>query len=490
MLTFAQKTLTAVIWNFTGVLGNQLLQFLTTLVLARLLSPAEFGLVALMVVFTHLAATFVESGYGASLIQMQTVPRELASSVFYFNLAMALVLYGVFWYAAVPIAHFYREPLLVPIARVLALTVIFNALGLVQNCLLARQLNFRTQSKATVLATAVAGTIGIALALRGYGVWSLVVQSLCSTGLRALLLWGFSPWRPAWTFSAAAMRAMFPYGSRLLLSGLLGTLYESLIPLFIGKLFPKVELGYYSRAQGTQRLASGSFTTIIIDVIFPAYAAIQDDRVLLRDGYRKTILYTSVVLLPLMFGLAAIAHPLFLVLFTAKWLPSVPYFQVLCFSGALYHLHALNLNVLKATGRSDLYLRLTLIKLVLLVTGAAIAWRFGMMGIVLGQVAVSWLCLGVNTYYTKLLLNYSLRHQIADIGPYFAISLAAAASTYYLGGRIAHLDALLQVALLSLAMLFLFFGLVTLLRLRAPAQLLGRLKAHARGGVRPFIPAE
>lgn len=228
------KAARAVMWNAAGTFGNRALQFATTVALARLLSPAEFGMVAVWAIFTYLANALIESGFGSALIQMQAVAREDESAVFHFNLAMAGLLYAIFWFLADPIARFYGQPELVPLARVLALVFFCNALGLVQGTLLTKQLNFRLLARAQLGATVASGSLGILLALRGWGVWSLAAQTIANAAVRLALLWFQSPWRPLGRFRPAALRAMFPFGSRLLVSSLLSSVMENIYPLIIG----------------------------------------------------------------------------------------------------------------------------------------------------------------------------------------------------------------------------------------------------------------
>jgi len=477
MNTLTQKTFTAVVWNFSGTFGTQAIQFLTTLILARLLSPAEFGLVGMLMAFTLIASSLVDGGFGAALIQ-QSVTHLDESAVFYFNMLIAVCLYAAFWWLAIPIAGFYQQPELVSITRALSLIFPFNALGLVQSSLFTKHLNFRAQTHALMLATFISGIIGVTMAVRHYGVWSLVGQSVSNALLRSVFLWAFSAWRPLRRFHLTSLRAMFPYGARLLVSGLLGTMFDNIYPIIIGKFFAQSEVGFYSRAQLTQRQAADSLTSVVANVSFPAYAALQHDPQALRAGYRQSIRYTSVVLFPLMLGLAAMATPLFLLLFSAKWAPSIPYFQVLCLSGMLYHLHALNLGVMKATGRADLYLRVSVIKLVIAVAGLLIACRFGMPGIVWGQVAISWIGLTINTLYTGTIIAYSLRDQLVDTLPYAAISAASAGIVYLVSLQLAHLAHLLQIGVLLPLLLVLYLGLARLFGLYAPFELLARVRAH------------
>jgi O-antigen/teichoic acid export membrane protein len=479
MTSLTQRALTALLWNMTGTLGNQVVQFAVTIALARLLSPEQFGLVAMLSVFLFLAQTLIDSGYGSALIQKQAATRVHESSVFYLNLALSAVLYVAFWFLMPFIAAYYRRAELVPLGRALALAFPFSALGLVQICLCAKRLDFRTQTRATMVATIVAGTAAIVLAWRGFGAWSLVAQLIGVPLFRSVVLWITSPWRPIAAFSIPALRELFGYGSRLLVAGLLSQAFDGLLPLVIGRMHGAAQAGLYARAQGTQRLAAGSLTTIVVDVAFPVYAAVQHDRAAMRHGYRQSIIHTSAVIFPLMFGLAAVAHPLFRVLFGEPWLPSVPYFQVLCLSGALYHIHALNLNVLKATGRSDLYLGLAVLKMTAAVAVVLISAPFGVAGLVLGQAAISVLALGANTWYGKRLIDYGMRDQCVDLWRILAISLGAAGVVAASAHALPPLPA--PAALVGLVGLHVGLYLVgaRVLRVRGPIEVLRHLRAHA-----------
>ena len=268
---------------------------------------------------------------------------------------------------------------------------------------------------------------------------------------------------------------MFPFGSRLLASSLLGSVAENIYPLIIGKFFTQADVGFYSRAQLAQRQAADSFTGVVVSVSFPAYAAVQHDPALLREGYRRSIVYASVALFPLMLGLAALARPLFLLVFTAKWAASIPYFRVLCLSGLLYHLHALNLSVLKAVGRSDLYLRLAVLKVGLMLAGLLVSVRFGMWGIVWGQVLVSWLGLGINAFYAGRIIQYPLHRQIRDVQAYFWLSAGLAGLTFAASRSLPTLTPFVQSVVWSLGYAAGYLGLARLFRLDAPAALFREL---------------
>ena len=470
----------AVLWNAAGAFGGRAIQFAAAVVLARLLSPAEFGMVAVLAIFTYLANALIESGFGSALIQMQTVTREDESAVFHFNLAMAGLLYAAFWFLAPAIARFYGQPELVPLARVLALVFFCNAFGLVQGTLLTKQLDFRRLTQAQLGATLASGSLGILLALRGWGVWSLAAQTIANAAVRSALLWFQSPWRPLGRFRLASLRAMFPFGSRLLASGLLGSVLENVYPMIIGKFFTQADVGFYARAQLAQRQAADTLTGVIVSVSFPAYAALQHDPAQLREGYRRSIVYASVVLFPLMLGLAALARPLFLLVFTAKWAASIPYFRILCLSGMLYHLHALNLNVLKAVGRSDLYLRLSVLKAALVLGGLLLSVRFGMWGIVWGQVLVSWLGLAINSFYAGRIIHYPLHRQIRDVQVYFWLSAGLAGLAFAASRSLQGLPLAVQTAVLALGYAGGYLGLARLFRLDAPAALFRQFQLQIR----------
>lgn len=473
------RMLRAAAWHGAGTFANRAIQFVITLVLARLLTPAEFGLVAVLTVFTLIANTLVESGFGAALIQKPEVTAADASAVFHFNMAMSGILYAVLWFLAEPIARFYGQPLLAPLARTVSAALVFNALGLVQGTLFARKLDFRPQSKALVLSTGLSGSIGIALATQGCGVWSLVAQIVANSACRALLLWTYSSWRPTLRVDLGALRAMLPYGSRLLASSLLGVLFENSYLMVIGRCFTKADVGFYSRSQLTVRLATDSLTGVIVNVSFPAYATLQDDPVALRREYRRTILHASAVLFPLMLGLAAMATPLFLFLYSEKWAPGIPYFRILCLSGMFFHVHAFNLNVLKAVGRSDLFLRLALVKFVLLLAGLGAALPFGLTGIVWGQVAVSWIGLAVNAFFAGRLMRYPLRDQLCDILPFMGTGALGAGLTYAASLGMGALPPWLQVALLVPLQAGLCLGLAFLVHPEIPTSVLRKLRELA-----------
>lgn len=411
-------------WSFAGIIGPQMLQFGFSVLLARLLVPADFGLIAMLGLFLALAQSMIDSGFGSALIQKQNATRVDESSVFFLNLGFGIIAYGLLWIGAPAIAAFYREPVLIPLSRLMGVSFIINAFGLVQISLLQKSLNFKALAKRSLVAALVSGPVGVILAVKGYGVWSLVAQAIAGNLAQTVLLWFWSDWRPALRFSRKALAGMFGYGSKLFISGILNTVFDNLYPMVIGRLFTKTDLGFYSHALKLQRLPVTTASGVIGQVAFPAFSSIQDDRQRLTSGYRKAIRIACYLVFPLMLGLIAISKPLFIALFTEKWAESVPYFRILCLSGMLYPLHSLNLNALKAVGRSDLFLRLEVLKKGLTIIVVLVTYPYGLTAMVWGQVANSFVALFVNTYYTTHFIEYPLREQARDILPYLTLSIA------------------------------------------------------------------
>ncbi len=416
--------MSALRWSTGERLGNHAIQFIIGIILARLLSPTEFGLVGMLAIFLVVSNLFIESGFGTALVQRQNVTYLDECSVFYFNLVASLVAAAMLSAAAPYIADFYREPILKPLTRFLSINLIINSFGIIQMRILTKAIDFKTQTKVSLYSVFFSGVIGIVCAFKGLGVWSLAIQSVCSNFIRTGLLWIYNRWRPSLTFSIKPLREMFGYSSRLLASGFLSTVMDNLYFLIIGKLFSATELGFYSRAQMFAQLPSYNLCGIVSRVTFPVFALLQNDKTRLKQGYKKSLRTLAGINFPIMFGLVAVAKPLVLVLLTEKWLPCVLYLQILCIAGMMYPLHGINLSILKALGRSDLFFRLTLIKYALMVVNISITWRWGIEMMIWGLMFLNILSYYINSYYSGSIINYGIIEQIKDISPYFAISIA------------------------------------------------------------------
>jgi teichuronic acid exporter len=424
------KSITGLFWSSIERVGGQLVQFITGIILARLLSPYEFGIVGMLTIFMVISFLFIESGFGTALIQKQDITHVDSCSIFYFNIGFSLVITVAISLSAPWIAEFYREPILIPLTRVLSLNIVINAFGLIQTRLLTKAVDFKTQAKAGIAAVTISGILGITLALKGFGVWSLVFQSVGNNFLRTIFLWFLSSWRPSLMFSTRSLKEMFGYGSRILASGLLSTIGDNLYYAIIGRVFSAGELGLYTRAKMFGQLPSQSIASIVGRVTFPVFATIQHKPEKIKDGFKRALSMLAFLTFPLMTGIALTAKPMVILLLTEKWLPCVPFLQLICVVGLMYPLHAININLLKATGRSDLLFKLEIIKQGLVFLNIAIAWRWGVIAIIWGQIIISLISYYLNSYYAGALINYRFVEQLKDLMPYFAVTLLMAASVY------------------------------------------------------------
>jgi O-antigen/teichoic acid export membrane protein len=408
-------TIRALSWSFIEVIGRQGVRFVIGIVLARLLFPEQFGLIGMLTIFMAVARSFLDSGFGAALIQKREPTLTDTCSIFYFNIVVGLVAAGLLCLVAPRIASFYNQPILTPLTRAMSLIIVINSFGLIQSIILSKQINFKTQTKVSLIAGTLSGIMGIILATAGFGVWSLVVQQVSGSLFSTILLWLFSTWRPALIFSFNALKDMFGFGSRLLVSGVLNQIFDNIYLLVIGKLFSAADLGYFTRANTLQALPSQTLSEMVGRVTFPVFSSIQEDLNRLKRGLKKALTVLALVNFPVMVGLAVIARPLVVVLLTEKWAECIPYLQLLCMLGLLYPLHVINLSVLQALGRSDLFLRLEIIKKVLIVINIVVTWRWGISAMIYGMIAVSLISYYLNSYYSGVLLGYSLWEQLRDL---------------------------------------------------------------------------
>ena len=425
-----KKAVHGVFWSSIDRFATQGISFIFSIILARILAPKDYGVVAMIVVFTAIAQAFVDSGFSNALIRKPDLKEKDLSTAFYFNIVVGAVCYGVLFFASPFIADFYNTPILSPIIKITALSVPFNSLCVVQRAILTKRVDFKTQAKVSIICTIVSGIIGLVLAYSGYGVWSLVVQSTFAALVNCLLLWIFSNWRPTLTFCRESFKYLWGYGSKLLASGLLDTTYNNIFPIVIGKFYSPVQLGLFSRAQSYSSLLSSNITGILQRSTFPVLSLIQDDDERLRIDYRRLLRVSAYIIFPLMIGLAALAHPLIITMITAKWEACVIYLQVICFAMMWYPIHAINLNLLQVKGRSDLFLRLEIIKKILGVSIMCITIPMGVLAMCCGMVCSSILCVVINTHYTGKLINVGYFRQMKDLLPILAASLATGAIAY------------------------------------------------------------
>jgi len=418
-----QKTVQALSWSFIEAVAQRGVQFVIGIVLARLLFPEQFGLIGMLLIFMAVSQSFLDSGFGAALIQKQEITQTDICSVFYFNILVGLAAAGLLSFAAPWIAAFYKQPILTPLTRALSLTLVINSFGLVQNALFTKQINFKTQTKVTLIAGILSGIVGITLAVREFGVWSLAIQQISSSFIRTACLWFFSSWRPIPVFSFTSLRKLFGFGSRLLASNVLNQIFDNIYLVVIGRMFSAADLGFFTRAKNLNDLPSQSLSHMVGRVTFPVFSTIQNDHVRLKRGLKKALTTLVLVNFPMMIGLAIVARPLVLVLLTDKWAPSIPYIQLLCAAGLLFPLQLMNLNVLQALGRSDLFLRLELIKKALIVANIAITWQWGISAMIYGMIVTSIISYYLNSYYNGMLISYPIKEQVFDLFPYLMVSV-------------------------------------------------------------------
>jgi len=425
-----QQAINASLWRLLQSLCVQSMNFVVQLVLARLLLPKDFGLVAMIWVLVALTETFVISGFGYALVQRQKATYLDECSAFYFNIVLSVIGCVLLWLVAPLVAGFYSEPALTALIRVLSLQLIVGAFGHVQLALLAKQINFKSGCQIDVAASITSGIVGIAMAFLGLGVWSLVGQQLSRVGVRASLAWYYSKWRPAWLFSFRSLRSMFRFGSSVLCYELVETVYRNIYSAVIGKFFSATDLGYYSRASRLQELPVQSMTTVVTGVAFPVFSQVQHDKVRLKNGLRACLGLLALAILPAMTGSALCAKPLIVVLFTEKWLPCVPYFQMLCIVGAVYPFNMLYAKVLLALGESRLFFWLSLFQRVLIVASIVVTYRWGIRGLVGGQIVGCVISTLLTAEFTGRLVKYRLAPQLLDVLPYVLLSAVVGISVW------------------------------------------------------------
>lgn len=425
-MTLKNKAIHGAVWSFADNIVGSGITFLVGLVLARLLTPVEFGILGMLTIFIAISNSFVDSGFSNALIRKNDAKAIDYNTVFYFNLIVGVGCYILLFIASPAISRFFREPQLLSVTRVLGLVLIINALSIIQRTQFVKKIDFKTQTKVSVISSLSSGSIGIGMAFAGYGIWSLVGQQLSRQFFNTLFLWIYSKWRPVWEFSWKSFHEMFNFGSKLLLSGLLETIYQNIYYLIIGRFYSASQLGQYTRAEQFNAIFSSNLTTVVQRVSYPVLTSIQDEQQRLRETYRKVIKMTMLVTFACMLGLAATAKPLILLLIGEKWLPAVIYLQIICFSGMLYPLHAINLNILQVKGRSDIFLKLEIIKKCIGIVPIMVGIFYGIEFMLFAGVFTSIIAYILNSYYSSQLISYSTWAQIKDILPMFGVSLFVA----------------------------------------------------------------
>lgn len=411
------------LWSSVGKFGTMGLQFISNLVLARLLMPSDYGVIGMLHVFIAISGIFVTAGFGSALIQKKNPTHIDYTSVFYWNLVASIVFYVILYFCGPAIAKFYEMPELCTVLRVQSLSLIIQAFSTVQSNQLQKQLRFKELSIRNIVATLIGTVVAIIMAYLGYGVWSLVASSLVSSTAGVFLLWWMSSWRPTWEFSWQSLKELFSFGGLMALSSFVETVYTNLQSLIIGKWFSSSDLGYYSQAKKLGDIPTTTLAIIVNEVTFPVFSKLQDEKEKLLYGLKKNVSAVTYLAFPMMILLIVIAKPLILLLYGAKWETSVEYFQILCIGSMLYSHNSLNTNICKALGKSNVYFWLQLTKRIIGIAMIIVGVRFGIYGLLWSVALFYYVAFFINGIVNGRLLNYGVFKQIKDIGPTLLLSV-------------------------------------------------------------------
>ena len=426
------KTVKGLGWSALDNAARYGMQFVIGIVLARLLSPDDYGLLGLVGIVTVVCTALVNGGFTTALIRKNDATDDDYNTAFICNLLMSLLLYTVIFLCAPLIANFFGRVELTALVRVSSLGLIIGALGMVQQTRLTKCIDFKTQTKITLVATALSGIVGIGMALAGFGVWALVAQQLMSQAITTLLLYIYNRWLPRFVFSKASFHDLFGFGWKMMVSGLLDAVWKELYQVVVGKFYNPATLGQYTRGRHYAQLFSSNLTMVVQRVTYPVLSNIQDDKERMVSAYRRIIRMSMFVTATCLFFLAAVSEPLIYCMIGPKWHEASTYLPLICLNSALYPLHAINLNMLQVQGRSDLFLGLEVIKKIITLAPLFIGAFVGIMPMLWANFGVGIVAYFLNSYYSGRLLGYSSWMQLRDIAPSLGVATATALSVYFL----------------------------------------------------------
>lgn len=420
------------IWRFLERFGAQIVAFVVSIILARLLDPVVYGTVALVTVFTTILQVFVDSGFGMALVQKKNSDEVDFSTVFYFNIGICAFLYLIMFILAPFIARFYDNEQLSLIIRILSLVLVISGFKSIQSVYVTKHLMFKKFFFATLVGTVISAGVGIFMAYKGYGVWALIAQNLLNQGIDTIILWITVGWRPKRVFSFKRLKSLFSFGWKLLASALLDVGYNQLRALIVGKKYSAEDLAYYNRGEQIPNLAISNINNSIDSVLLPSMSIAQEDKQRVKQMLKRSISVSSFVLLPVMAGIAVTANSLVAVLLTEKWNAAIPYMQLFCLIYAFYPIHTANLNAMKAMGRSDYFLKLEIIKKIIGIGLLLGAMWISVQAIVISLLVANLLSLIINTYPNKKILGYGILEQMKDLLPALLLSGIMFGVTYFI----------------------------------------------------------
>lgn len=446
------KSFQGLSWSLIESISGNGISFFIGIILARLLSPSDFGLIGMITIIFAIANTLVESGFSSGLIRKSVCTKEEYSTMFFFNIVISTLLYIILYFSAPYISLFFRQPQLISITRILGLIIIVDSLSIVQRVILIRNINFKNQTVISIASNVTSGLIGITMAIKGFGVWSLVSQILIRQTLYGLLMWIFSKWRPAFFFSLPILKDLFNFGSKLLISGLIVTVQNNIYYLIIGRYFTSASLGFYTRALQFSNVLSSTLLGSFERVTFPVLSSIQSDAQRFKSTLKRVIRSSFFISFLSLSTLAAVSKPLILILLGNKWEPSILYLQLVSLSSVFFALNAVNINVLKIIGRSDLILRLQLIKTLLILPNILAGIIFGIAAMLFVGFFTSLISFSLNSYFVGKHIDYTTKEQVIDIAPYLGSILLITLPMFILS--------LLHINLYLMITVQLFIGLL------------------------------
>ena len=470
--------MSGLVWKFAERIGAQGIGFIVSIVLARLLCPEDYGLISLITIFLAVSGVFIQSGYGTALIQKKDADNIDFSTVFYFNILMSLIFYFLLYIISPYIAKFYNEPTLTRIVRVMSISLIISAVNNVQHAYVSKTMQFKRFFYSTLVGTILSGFLGVAMAYMGFGVWAIVAQQLFNTLVDTIVLWFTVRWRPQLVFSIERLKGLFSFGWKLLISGLIDTLYNNIYGLLIGKIYNPSLLGLYNRGNQFPNLIVSNIDGPIQSVLLPALSEEQDNKERLKSMVRRSIVTSSFIIYPMMIGMAAVAKPMVSILLGEKWLGCVFFLQISCITLAFWPIHTANLQAINAVGRSDIFLKLEIIKNILGIVVLIISIPFGIKVMVIGRAIQGFICTIINAFPNKKLLGYSFAEQWKDLIPSLVISLfmGLLVMLVELLGFNSYITLLIQIPVGALT----YFGLAYILKFECFTYLLSMINNRTR----------
>ena len=482
-MSLRKKTIKGVLWNSFEMFGGKIIQIVITIILARMLSPEDFGVIGLLVIFTELSKIILDSGFSQALIRKQDVDQADFTSVFYFNIFIGIVVYILLYFLSPLISDFYNYPELTNISRAVFLTIFINSFGIVQNAKIMKEVNFKILANRTILANLLAGILAVYLAFKGFGVWALILQMVVASFLRVLLLWTFSKWLPSISFSLNSIRRLFPFSRNLMVASIFDVIASNIQTLLIGKFYTKADLGFYTQGKQLTVIPSQTLTTIVRNVTYPTLSVIHDKTAQLKNAYRKVIRIAVFVVFPLMLGLMVIGDKLIPFLLGDVWKPAIPYFMLLCITGAIFPLYSVNQNIFLIRGNSKLHLKISLLLRTLTFGSILITIWHSVLMLVIGQVVATVIGTVIVMYYSGREIGYKLTEQFEDISGTILISAALFSLLYYFSCKFLTINDLWVLIIQFIGGLILFLIIALTLKLRVVDDLKEILFALKNKGV-------